>query len=175
MWGMPSPGCARAHQSQTRKNGPPGYKASGNGGGLWQTEDCIPLNAKFPPWAPFCKFYSPAPLINAVQNFLTKGIYQNYALRAFEKMQLLPSHPGLPESSVTPQMILGKAMAAHSSVLAWRIPGTGKPGGQPSMGLHRIGHNWSDLAAAADDSNVPSYIKVTASSENSEILGNWSN
>ena len=39
-------------------------------------------------------------------------------------------------------------MAAHSSVLAWRIPGTGEPGGLPSMGSHRVGHNWSDLAAA---------------------------
>ena len=40
-------------------------------------------------------------------------------------------------------------MATHSSVLAWRIPGTGEPGGLPAMGLHRVGHNWSDLAAAA--------------------------
>ena len=40
-------------------------------------------------------------------------------------------------------------MAIHSSVLAWRIPGTGEPGGLPSMGSHRIGHDWSDLAAAA--------------------------
>ena len=40
-------------------------------------------------------------------------------------------------------------MAAHSSVLAWRNPGTGEPGGLPSMGLHRVGHDWSDLAAAA--------------------------
>ena len=41
-------------------------------------------------------------------------------------------------------------MATHSSVLAWRIPGTAEPGGLPSMGSHRVGHNWSDLAAAAD-------------------------
>ena len=39
-------------------------------------------------------------------------------------------------------------MATHSSVLAWRIPGTGEPGGLPSMGLHRVGHDWSDLAVA---------------------------
>ena len=39
-------------------------------------------------------------------------------------------------------------MATHSSVLAWRIPGTGEPGGLPSMGLHRVGHDSSDLAAA---------------------------
>ena len=41
-----------------------------------------------------------------------------------------------------------KAMAPHSSVLAWRIPGTGEPGGLPSMGSHRVGHDWSDLATA---------------------------
>ena len=41
---------------------------------------------------------------------------------------------------------LQKEMATHSSVLAWRIPGTVEPGGLPSMGLHRVGHDWSDLA-----------------------------
>ena len=44
---------------------------------------------------------------------------------------------------------LEKEMATHSSVLAWRISGTGKPVGLPSMGSHRVGHDWSDLAAAA--------------------------
>ena len=44
---------------------------------------------------------------------------------------------------------LKKEMATHSSVLAWRIPGTGEPGRLPSMGSHRVGHDWSDLAAAA--------------------------
>ena len=43
---------------------------------------------------------------------------------------------------------LEREMATHSSVLAWRIPGTGEPGGLPSMGSHRVGHDWSDLAAA---------------------------
>ena len=38
-------------------------------------------------------------------------------------------------------------MATHSSVLAWRIPGTGEPGRLPTMGLHRVGHDWGDLAA----------------------------
>ena len=42
-----------------------------------------------------------------------------------------------------------KEMATHSSILAWRIPGMEEPGGLPSMGLHRVGHDWSDLAAAA--------------------------
>ena len=40
-------------------------------------------------------------------------------------------------------------MAPHSSILAWRIPGTGEPGGLLSMGLHRVGHDCSDLAIAA--------------------------
>ena len=44
---------------------------------------------------------------------------------------------------------LEKEMATHSSVLAWRIPGMGEPGGLPSTGSHRVGHDWSDLAAAA--------------------------
>ena len=44
---------------------------------------------------------------------------------------------------------LEKEMATHSSVLAWRIPGTGAPGGLPSMGSHRVGHDGSTLAAVA--------------------------
>ena len=44
---------------------------------------------------------------------------------------------------------LEKEMATHSSVPAWRIPGTVEPGGLPSTGSHRVGHDFSDLAAAA--------------------------
>ena len=43
---------------------------------------------------------------------------------------------------------LEEEMATHSTVLAWRIPGMGEPGGLPSLGSHRVGHDWSDLAAA---------------------------
>ena len=46
-------------------------------------------------------------------------------------------------------LALEKEMATHSSVLAWRIPGTGEPGGLLSMGSHRVRHDRSDLAAAA--------------------------
>ena len=49
---------------------------------------------------------------------------------------------------------LEKEMATHSSVLAWRIPGTGEPGGLLSMESHRAGHDGSDLAAAA--TGIPS-------------------
>ena len=47
-----------------------------------------------------------------------------------------------------------KEMAIHTSVLAWRIPGTEEPGGLQSMGSHRVGHDRSDLAAAAATSFV---------------------
>ena len=43
--------------------------------------------------------------------------------------------------------LVEKEMATHSRILAWRIPGTGEPGGLPSVGSHRVGHDWSDLAA----------------------------
>ena len=59
---------------------------------------------------------------------------------------------GRQELDITEQVhfhALEKEMANHSSVLAWRIPGTGDPGGLPSMGSHRVGHYCSDLAAAA--------------------------
>ena len=55
---------------------------------------------------------------------------------------------------------LEKEMATHSSVLAWRIPGTHEPGGLPSMGSHRVGHNWSDLPPAAAAINNKSVTKT---------------
>ena len=56
-------------------------------------------------------------------------------------------------------LLMEKEMATHSSVLAWRIPGTGDPGGLPSMGSHRVGHDWSDLAAACLSDNSPNYLR----------------
>ena len=50
--------------------------------------------------------------------------------------------------------VLEKEMTTHSIVLAWRIPGTGEPGGLPSMGSHRVRHDWSDLQAAVAVSNA---------------------
>ena len=50
---------------------------------------------------------------------------------------------------------LEKEMATHSSVLAWRIPGMGEPGRLPSMGSHRVGHDWSNLAVVAWFSVLP--------------------
>jgi len=51
------------------------------------------------------------------------------------------------------QSSLHREMATHSSVLAWRIPGTEEPGRRPSMGSRRVGHDWSDLAAAYTEAN----------------------
>ena len=59
---------------------------------------------------------------------------------------------------------LEKEMAIHSSVLVWRIPGTGEPGGLLSMGSHRVGHNWSDLAAAAAVYICPCYSQSASPS-----------
>ena len=50
---------------------------------------------------------------------------------------------------------LEKETATHSSVFAWRIPGTVKPGGLSSLGSHRVRHDWSDLAAAAEPQAKP--------------------
>ena len=61
-------------------------------------------------------------------------------------------------------------MATHSSVLAWRIPGTGEPGGLPSMGLHRVRHDWSNLAAEAAAKMILMSLKIWR-----ECNRNWSN
>ena len=62
-----------------------------------------------------------------------------------------------------------KEMATHSSVLAWRIPGMGEPGGLPSMGSHRVGHDWSDLAAAAGKTNRVSCWRFEVSKMGGEL------
>ena len=53
-------------------------------------------------------------------------------------------------------------MATHSSVLAWRIPGTGEPDGLQSMGSHRVGHDQSDLAAAAGKGKTMETVRRSA-------------
>ena len=60
-------------------------------------------------------------------------------------------------------------MATHSSVLAWRIPWTEEPGGLPSMGSHRVEHDLSDLAAAAD---TPSELLALYHSLQTEVVSN---
>ena len=75
--------------------------------------------------------------------------------RDFQKSSPTPQFKGINSSalsflySLTLTSIPEKATAKHSHVLAWKIPGTVEPGGMPSMGSHRVGHDWSNLAAAA--------------------------
>ena len=57
---------------------------------------------------------------------------------------------------------LEKELATHSSVLAWRILGMGEPGGLPSMGSHRVGHDWGDLAAAVAAAASKIFLLVLA-------------
>ena len=64
---------------------------------------------------------------------------------------------------------LEKEVATHSSVLAWRIPGTEEPGGLPSMGSHRVRHDWSDLAAAAAAVWLPVYFQSSDSFTGREL------
>ena len=64
-------------------------------------------------------------------------------------------------------------MATHSSVLAWRIPGMAEPGGLPSMGSHRVGHDWSDLAAAAvarSFKGTASHFSINSLPRNSDVI-----
>ena len=65
-------------------------------------------------------------------------------------------------------------MATHSSVLAWRIPGTGKPRGLPSMGSHRVGYDWSDLAAAAAADFTEGIFKIHGAGRSYMIPDGWS-
>ena len=67
-----------------------------------------------------------------------------------QSMGLLRSWTRLSDFTLTFHFhALEKEMATHSSVLAWKIPGMGEPGGLSSLGSHRVGHDWSNLAAAA--------------------------
>ena len=71
---------------------------------------------------------------------------------------------------------LEKEMATHSSVLAWRMPGTGEPSGLPSMGSHRVGHDWSDLAATACGILVPQPgIEPAPFALKAQTLNHWPN
>ena len=67
-----------------------------------------------------------------------------------------------------------KAMAPHSGTLAWRIPWMEEPGGLPSMGSHRVGHDWSDLAAAImKDRCQSTYGSVVCRIITAEFNGKW--
>ena len=64
-------------------------------------------------------------------------------------------------------------MATHSNILAWRIPGTEEPDGLPSMGSHRGGQDWSDLAAAAAERAKTSRCSTISKEQITSGIGEW--
>ena len=85
--------------------------------------------------------------------------YESYLIRIYPTLvwsslivQLVKNLPAMQETPVWflgRKDPLGKAKANHASILAWRIPGTGEPGGLPSMRSHRVGHDWSDSSSSS--------------------------
>ena len=76
-------------------------------------------------------------------------ILKKWASLVAQRLKHLPSMWEIWILSLGWEDPLEKAMATHSSILAWKIPWTEEPGGLQSMGLQRVGHDWSNLAAAA--------------------------
>jgi len=79
--------------------------------------------------------------------------------------QTVKNHPAMQMQETHVQSLgqedpLENEMAIHSSILAWRIPGTGETGGLPSMGSHRVGHDRNDLAAAVADHILKIYHMI---------------
>ena len=85
------------------------------------------------------KYWSGVPLPSLLNMLLGLKSVSYFSVHFF------PPPGGAREDQVTgthrPDCRDQKEMATHSSVLAWRIPGTGEPGGLPSMGSHRVGHD----------------------------------
>ena len=97
-------------------------------------------------WHYCCKYLQPnmAPCYKISLGWVIPG-----ASLVAQRIKRLPAMQETQVRSLGWEDPLEKEMATHSSVLAWRIPGTAKPGGLPSLGSHTVEHNWSDLAAAA--------------------------
>ena len=73
--------------------------------------------------------------------FLSTNVFLNWASQVTQWVKNLPAMQETWSRHLGQEDPLDKEMATHSSVLAWRIPGTGEPGGLPSMGSHRVGHD----------------------------------
>ena len=72
---------------------------------------------------------------------MNRGILRGNASLVPQTMKRLPTMQETWVQSLVWEDLLEKEMATHSSVLAWRVPGTGEPGGLPSMGSHRVRHD----------------------------------
>ena len=94
----------------------------------------------------YCFLYQPRHLMDTQNSYL--WLYEESCFFPF------PQHVYSLTSFLRASVCFGKLdspvpLIVHSSVLGWRIPGIEEPGGLPSMGSHRVGHDWSNLAAAA--------------------------
>ena len=94
----------------------------------------------------YCFLYQPRHLMDTQNSYL--WLYEESCFFPF------PQHVYSPTSFLRASVCFGKLdspvpLIIHSSVLGWRIPGIEEPGGLPSMGSHRVGHDWSNLVAAA--------------------------
>ena len=110
-----------------------------------RSQPCLSLTRRSCPImkSPWC-FLS----VTVLKEKFQLGVYKEPG--KLQSMRLLRSWTWLSDFTFTFHFhVLEKEVATHSSVLAWRIPGMGEPGRLPSMGSHRVGHDWSDLAAAA--------------------------
>ena len=98
-------------------------------------------------WARISPIYGWVPSLFTWNHHIVNQPYPNIKLKSSKenKMFLIKKKKNQPYLNCKD---LEQGMATHSSVLAWRIPGTREPGGLLSMGSHRVGHDWSDLAAA---------------------------
>ena len=119
----------------------------------WRKPKCPSKNK----WIKWCGIYTQW---NGTQSW--KG-WNLSRVRTSVVAQMVKNLPAMQETQVWSlgrEDPLEKGMATHSSVLAWRIPGTGEPGGLSSMGSHRVGHDWSDLAAAAAAASDSTTLRV---------------
>ena len=99
---------------------------------------------------------------------------QKTGLRFIRQFHMeFPHDPAISFTSIDPGEVMEKAMATHSSTLAWRIPGTGEPGRLPSMGSHRVGHDLAAAAAEVDtcsNQNLHTHIQSGSSMETKQHL-----
>ena len=106
---------------------------------------------RFDPWVrktPWRRAWQPSPVF-LLNNSMDRGVWQAVVHRVAKSRTWMKPLCG--EVAVT----LEKEMVTHSSVPAWRTPGTAEPGGLPSMGSHRVRHDWSDLAQQQQQQQLP--------------------
>ena len=101
---------------------------------VWATVHRVPKN-----WTQLCNWHGTPLQYSCLENPMDRGAWKAAVHGVVKSRTRLNDFPFTFHFHA-----LEKEMASHSSVLVWRIPGTGEPGGLPFMGSHRVEHNWSD-------------------------------